>query len=374
MWNEITGIQFLYENETLDKIDKFLLGKYSDTFNVGDIFPEISSDKLVPVLEKQNICKLMLENNYLAVRVTDAHFQEKLANRIYDNALKKCSENFVEKVEKAKKHFPLLWINLRGHDKAWSSRVEGYANIINSLYRDYPNMAIIFDGFPDEKTTMEKILALIPNKITTYNALHCPLYETIIWANSIHYYIAFISAGLTLVAWLANKPGVAHCNFGHTSDQAPWWGEVRENGIKPMFVPADCIADLDDEHGPGYCDYDFDWQLIYDRLIKIHQKYYPKQLPNSWYKGEITAQKYLAAKPGKKIKIEVIVKNLSNVTWSGKDFNWIRCGNHWLDENGKLLQNDDGRVLLQEDLKPQEEIELTLTITTPKTEGNYILN
>jgi tetratricopeptide (TPR) repeat protein len=372
-WNEITGIQFLLENEILDKIDKFLLGKYGDAFNVGEIFPEISSDKLQPVLEKQSISKLMLENNYLAVRVTDVRVKQELANRIYDNALKKCAEAFVEKIEKAKKHFPLLWINLRGHDKVWSSRVEGYANIINALYRDYPNMAIAFDGFPDEKTTMEKILALIPNEITTYDALDCPLYETIVWAYSIDSYIAVISAGLTLVTWLANKPGVAHCNFGHTSDQGPWWGDVRENGIKPMFVPADSIVDLDEGHSP-YCDYDFDWQLIYDRLIKIHQKYYPQQLPDSWYRGEITAQKYLAAKPGKKVDIEVIVKNLSQVIWYGDvDFSWMRCGNHWLDENGKLLQNDDGRVAFKKDVKPQEEIELILTVTAPKTEGSYLL-
>jgi hypothetical protein len=373
-WNEITGIQFLLENEILDKIDKFLLGKYSDTFNVGDIFPEISPDKLVPVLEKQNISKLMLENNYLAVRATDVYVKEELANRIYDNALKKCSETFIEKVEKSKKHFPFLWINLRSHDKAWNSQVEGYAKIINSLYQDYPKMAIAFDGFPDEKTTMEKIVTLIPKEITIYNILDCPLYETIVWAYSIDYYIAVISAGLTLVTWLANKPGVAHCNFGHTSDQAPWWAQVRENGIEPMFVPADCIVDLDDQHTPAYCNYDFDRQLIYDRLIKIHQKYYPQKLPDSWYQGEIIAQKYLAAEPGKKVDLKVIVKNLTNVTWSANDFSYINCGNHWLDENGKILQNDDGRVsALQQDLKPQEEIELTLAVTAPKTEGNYLL-
>ncbi len=40
---------------------------------------------------------------------------------------------------------------------------------------------------------------------------------------------------------------------------------------------------------------------------------------------------------------------------------------------GKLLQNDDGRVVLEKDLKPQEEVELILTVNAPKTEGSYLL-
>ncbi len=164
----------------------------------------------------------MLENNYLAVRVTDVRVKQELANRIYDNTLKKCAEAFVEKIEKAKQHFPFYGLICAVTIRYVSSRVKRYANVINSLYRDYPNMAIAFDGFPDEKTTMEKkIVALIPNEITTYDALDCPLYETIVWAYSIDSYIAVISAGLTLVTWLANKPGVAHCNFWHTNDQGP---------------------------------------------------------------------------------------------------------------------------------------------------------
>ena len=48
-------------------------------------------------------------------------------------------------------------------------------------------------------------------------------------------------------------------------------------------------------------------------------------------------------------------------------------GNHWLDENNKIVVNDDARSILLYDLGPNEEIEVPLTINVPKDPGNYLL-
>lgn len=101
-------------------------------------------------------------------------------------------------------------------------------------------------------------------------------------------------------------------------------------------------------------------------------------LEDSAYKADIKLQEALiSAKPGSKIVIPVKVKNLSDTTWpsftesSGKYH--IDLGNHWLNESGKIIVNDDGREPLPHNLHPLEEVQLALTITIPVEPGNYMI-
>ncbi|MEG3881163.1 tetratricopeptide repeat protein [Microcoleus sp. herbarium7] len=265
-WNDLTGIQHLSENGTLPKVDKYLI-RNCNFLEVGDIFPEIPANDIVRISDRWSLFKTILDNQYMAVRLTEMVVKEKLASRIYEASLKKCSQSFLQEVEKAKTHFPLLWINIRSHNKVWSSQVEGYANIINNLYQDYPNLGLVFDGFSTEKNTVEQILALVPPTVKFYNALDCAIHETIVWAHAINVYIVVIGSGLTLVTWLANKPGVAHGNTVH-SESSGWWANVRENAVPPVFIPVECIVDLDASHW-AHCDYDFDWKILEGEVNKI---------------------------------------------------------------------------------------------------------
>ena len=82
-------------------------------------------------------------------------------------------------------------------------------------------------------------------------------------------------------------------------------------------------------------------------------------------------------KAGESVVLQVKVKNISGVIWptSGQSDGTylLRLGNHWLDRNGGLIMLDDGRTFLPYDLRPGREVELPLTITAPKTPGDYIL-
>ncbi|OCR01903.1 hypothetical protein BCD67_05310 [Oscillatoriales cyanobacterium USR001] len=86
-------------------------------------------------------------------------------------------QHFLEEVERAKKHFPLLCIQIRSI-RTWVSQVEGNANIIKKLAEEFPNLGIIFDGWSrmevadshselmitKDRDIMNQIIALIPPK------------------------------------------------------------------------------------------------------------------------------------------------------------------------------------------------------------------
>lgn len=98
-------------------------------------------------------------------------------------------------------------------------------------------------------------------------------------------------------------------------------------------------------------------------------------MPDSSFRAQITAlDDVLTIKSGSEANVTVKIKNLSETIWPHLNGELpIRLGNHWLNEDGVLVKNDDGRASLPTDLKPGEEVQLLLTINAPIKPGQYIL-
>jgi hypothetical protein len=101
-------------------------------------------------------------------------------------------------------------------------------------------------------------------------------------------------------------------------------------------------------------------------------------LDNSAYKAEITLpETSIVAQAGSTIALKVKIKNLSEISWpafnSSSQTCYLNLGNHWLNELGEIIINDDGRKPLIDGLESQAEIELELTVTIPQPAGNYTL-
>ncbi|MDQ3666670.1 MAG: hypothetical protein M3410_08850 [Acidobacteriota bacterium] len=72
----------------------------------------------------------------------------------------------------------------------------------------------------------------------------------------------------------------------------------------------------------------------------------------------------------------VRLKNASDTAWPGLQEQWtyqVTIGNRWLDEQGSMINDMDGRVALLHDLAPGEETELPLNVTAPHVPGIYLL-
>ena len=238
--------------------------------------------------------KFALDNNYFVLGVGDKICSEDLAKRIYKVSLEKCTPSFLARVEEAKKYFPLIFISFRLYKRAWVSQIDGLANIIRKLSVDYPELGVVFDGFSladchvdmeggypsfvkaqieQEKDVVKQILSLLPDqKVGIYDAVGCRLHESIIWAYAVDFQISSMGANLVKSCTLANKPGIAHGSNAYTKLAAkPWWNEPRENGVNPTFISADRIVDIDPDIGAN-SNYDCDWQVIYDEVMKLLPK------------------------------------------------------------------------------------------------------
>lgn len=280
-WNDLTGIQYLHERNILAKIDKFIVGSL-EYFNVADVWQkEIIPSKRIQVEEPQNLFQTVLVNNCFTVRVTDFSIKEDLVKRITRSSAEKCSQELSQQIEIAKQHFPLLCFQIRVHIRFWLSQVEGIANIINMVSQKNPNLGVVFDGWSrteidspgdDEMIALEngevaKIIDRLDAKIKTYNAIGCKTYEKVVWAQAVDTYVAPFGSGLTFLNTIANKTGVVHGDVNCADAATKNFLLYRENWNPYLLVPG---YHREGDHTPAvHRNYDCDWELIYDELIKI---------------------------------------------------------------------------------------------------------
>ncbi|NEP42428.1 MAG: hypothetical protein F6K35_25695, partial [Okeania sp. SIO2H7] len=271
-WQEVNGIYYLEKNQLLEKVDYFALGDY-EPMKIASVIPEVPENKIlkIPDMSASKMFRFLLKNNCFCARVVEHFMTEDYLSRIYNVAKDKCSEDFLKMlnaIREKKETFPLIWLNVRSHNKSWVSQVHGLANIINKLTESFPNLGIVFDGWIDCNEVVENILKLVKTELKVYNTLGCPLHESIMWADRIDAYIGVVGSGLVITSWLSNKPGVAYSNLGHLR-QERFWSKVKEDAIAPIFLKPDEITPIEDNM---YGNYEIDWEVIYEKILGILQQ------------------------------------------------------------------------------------------------------
>ena len=289
--NDLEGLHHFSENGLLEKVHKFIIIPY-EFFDVCHLFPTIDPEKIIRIDDYWEIFKYILDRNYLGVRLIDFFVTKNLADLIYEVSLTKSSTNFLEKLTEAKQHFPLLLITIRSK-RAWLSQVKGIAQIITNLSSDYPNLAVVFDGWcsiargkdseaesiiESEISMMQQIKNLIPPNIKTYSAIGSSTYETVVWSKAIDLYITPLATSLTFVVWLGHKRGVTYGNkeFYNEDVKVTYSSKIAEKAIMPVFVPREYITDGVDPN-PFTRSYECDWIGIYNEVIKLLKDLSPER-------------------------------------------------------------------------------------------------
>lgn len=281
VYNELPAIQLLQDNGLIKNLDKFLVG-HNEFFKFSNIFPEINPTKIVSIERHQTFGIKWLQENYFVVRLTQSFITKDLIERIYQSSVEKCSQDFLKQVQEAKKNSPLLWINIRSHNRVWSSQVEGITNIINKLYEEFPNLGVVFNGWSRvekgdsrmnnsiaaEKAIVQEILELISPNISIYDTIGCSIYESVVWGRAIDVFLGTAGTGLlTFVTWISSKPGLLHGNKLFNTPDERYYCHRENPAAEPLYVPLKDIKDLGDNRYS--CNYSVDWKVVYQYLLQV---------------------------------------------------------------------------------------------------------
>lgn len=103
-------------------------------------------------------------------------------------------------------------------------------------------------------------------------------------------------------------------------------------------------------------------------------------MPASAFKAAITLPEPPATlQPSQKIQLRVKIKNVSDTVWpahgrKGDGFFQVNLGDKWFDsKNNPIEKHPYLRSGMPRDLKPGEEVEISLDITAPSASGEYTL-
>lgn len=199
-----------------------------------------------------------------------SHISAEAASRLYQAARKYGSER--------QKHLiadcvadPLIFINLRKHNKAWQEQVNGIINLARALKQSYPNVGIFLDGLSDCQEDAKLITHSLHKEVIVYNGVDISLLDTICWALRVDAYLCVTGSGLVLLTCIANKPGIVHSDHVHMEQVRPggFWSGLRNDIFAPISVSRSEVVEIKDECRYAYNNYSMDWHSLYNRLIKI---------------------------------------------------------------------------------------------------------
>lgn len=292
LWNSLTGVNKLVKPEILDLVKKLIIAA-EPLGRIDQLFPELNP-ALIDRMPTESLPATILKNNIFVIRPGGKTISCDVLKRVDWVAREMCKHStLVGASDFRKNRWPILWVSIRTGNRTWASQAESIARIANELYKEFPSLGLIIDGYSvphgeallshaNEASTIareiqvaSKIEAFIDKRIAIRNNIGMPMHESIVYAHTADCYLSHHGSLQHKIGWIANCPGVVHSNNTvlNTPRQFPaFW--ARQDTIPPIYI--DAIVDV-----AGYTDlqnnrivnnlnnYDFDYRVALWELKKI---------------------------------------------------------------------------------------------------------
>ncbi|MDF2571507.1 MAG: hypothetical protein K0R55_3111, partial [Sporomusa sp.] len=260
----MTGLYRKVKNIVLYKNQKIRLEQVFTEFTKSTYYHCNSEDQLFETCITQGLFVLYPCASHLSAEAA-FHVQQTAHNYGSDSQKRQIADCVAD---------PLIFVNLRKHNKAWQEQVDGIINLARALKQSYPHVGVFLDGLSDCQEDAELISHSLQGDVAVYTGVDISLLDTICWACRADAYICVIGSGLVLLTCIANKPGIVHSEYVHMGQVLPggYWSGLRNDILTPILVSWDEVSVLKEEsrHLPAmYANYSMDWQSLYRRLIKI---------------------------------------------------------------------------------------------------------
>lgn len=263
-WNNLGGLNRAHDAGLFPGLES-VVKLPAQYIEVERVFPELSTKNVSFLKNDMDAFVHCLRNSCLPICFTDTVITSSLSERLRIMAARNATP---EHQPPADLQRPLVWINLRAHNKSWINQQSGYVDILNAACAEFGPMSILLDGLPDCEEVASGITSRLRPEIKVYSGLSFTMFDSLHWAFLSDTYICTIGSGLVLLSWIANKPGVAHANLVHM-EQMSWWCDARPGAVEPL-VPA--LPAIVDPENKMYSNYDIDSSVLLDLLRTALEK------------------------------------------------------------------------------------------------------
>jgi hypothetical protein len=261
-WCDLSGLQFAVESGLHDGLAG-MIKTPSQFIEVEALFPELADKPIHDCANQVYAFQAAVRNRYLPIHFTNTEMNDAFVMRLraWGRAHAEPSKRPPATIAR-----PLIWLNLRAHNKIWADQVQGYANILNALHEEHGAVSALLDGVEDCRPLAEGIRAQTRPEITLYDGLDFSLADKLAWAAAVDAYIVVIGTGLMIVHSMGGAKGVAHGNREHLT-QLGFWESIQPGSGTPIGPKPDEITDV----GPAVLqrDYDVDWRVLLNLLRPV---------------------------------------------------------------------------------------------------------
>lgn len=283
MYDGMLGLETISQNtDAIDSITPFYTLESNAFIDAPKVFNRkisttIINSKSLTLLEQEGVLFIkigsLFDNNandpviYEKIRSLD----EKIA--AYAQDVNSHGEHLVPDI---KKHFPIIWIGVTGQKRAWLEQIEGYSNIINKLYKSFPGMAVVFDGWTSSLASLQRdkiesdndrritheITQRIAPDIKVVDLVGATIDKKIYVGSFVDCAIVNYSTGSMNVSRICGRPCITHMN----NSFAPARHQHIHKNAHP--IPDKYVTDvIEDGSRIDSISYHINWEHIYDALV-----------------------------------------------------------------------------------------------------------
>ncbi len=273
--NEYTGLFRVVMTGLYRRVQHILVYK-NCKIKLDQLFVEFNNIPQFYCDSEEQLFEMCLSHNLFVLYPCASHMSAEAAFHIQNIAKQYSTSEQQQSIAHCEAD-PLIFVNLRKHNKAWQEQVSGIISLAEALQSHYPRLGFFLDGLADCQQDVNEITEKLANKVTVYNGSAVSLMDTICWACHSDVYLCVIGSGLVLLTCIANKPGVVHSEYGHMGQVRPggYWSGLRNDIFPPVLVAANEITIVNNKENdniPGYFNYSMDWHSLYDRLLLLLYK------------------------------------------------------------------------------------------------------
>lgn len=261
-FNELEAISDLADKGLDARVDVWLRLEQS-FLNSADLFPWMRQRHVEFAGSAEAAFNYCLNTRRMVVlpRLGNYFIGEEVTRQMRAVVAREASESRLDARISAKLQgkWPVLWVEIRVHDRTWINQVEAMPVVIEMLRRRYPNLAVVVGGWSrmitprgDDEVMIRKEQDFIAQLAASAQAdLHFVSGERatrkFAWARHCHAYLATHGTGLAFPL-LYGIHGVTIANLVDIDRYAPMGGappEYVHGQRRLLFVPRDHVEDHD---------------------------------------------------------------------------------------------------------------------------------
>jgi hypothetical protein len=267
LWNELAGLQRLSRAGLLGKVDRYLVMR-EPLGKLEDFFPRISEQRISRLDDSDALFHRILSDRLFAVKVGGHVIDKELVARANRIALENSLPSTRDMIAAARTECSMLiWIGIRVGSRTWFDQEEGLAKIIKALHERFGSIGVVFDGFSvpgdrpriapgvkseyhnitaEESAVIESVIRKVQDldKISTFNIVGGSIFDAIVWANAIDFYISSQGTLQHKVGWFGNKPGIVHANRSLIQHVPPRSWTPIKSPVVPKYVRLSNVSDI----------------------------------------------------------------------------------------------------------------------------------